>query len=272
MTSLNSFPIFGKLPQEVRNMVFRAAADNEDSNIVEVEFIRTPTIRRKGHPRNSRRPRSIVWIYSCTPYHVSPLLSTSKESRAEYLLRHPHTLQLNRGTPVVHFNAARDTIYFDAESLFNFWHYITRHRARPTKILTRNLKGFQAVQVLGSYFPGTSTVHNNGLADVRVPVERALTNLQRIRCLGARGVHPGGWDPATIMPPNQRPLPRRLRRALIQLLDDFENGMQFPGHPQRARTVAQRDRIEDARDDVDVDVDDFFAPALGVVGIPVSQG
>jgi hypothetical protein len=74
------------------------------------------------------------------------------------------------------------------------------------------------------------------------------------------------------MPPNQRPMSRRLRRALIQLLDDFESGMRFPGRPQRARTVAQRDKIEDARADVDVDVDDFFAPALGVVGIPVSQG
>jgi Mg-chelatase subunit ChlI len=74
------------------------------------------------------------------------------------------------------------------------------------------------------------------------------------------------------MPPNQRPLSRRLRRALIQLLDDFESGMRFPGHPQRPRTVAQKDKIEDSRADVDVDVDDFFAPALGVVGIPVSQG
>jgi hypothetical protein len=255
MTALNSFPVFSKLPQEVRNMVFRAVADNEDFNIVEVEFTRTPIIRRKGHPRNSRRPWSIVWTYSCTPYHVSPLLSTSKGSRAEYLLRYPNTLQPNLSTLVVHFNAARDTIYFNAESYFNFWHYITRHRTRPTKTLTRNLKGFQAVQILGSYFPGTPTVHNNGLSDVRMPVERALTNLQRIRCLGARGVHPGGWDPATIIPPNQRPLPRRLGRALIQLLDDFESGMQFPGHLQRARTVTQRDRIGDARDDVDVDVD-----------------
>jgi hypothetical protein len=93
MTALNSFPVFSKLPQEVRNMVFRAVADNEDFNIVEVEFTRTPIIRRKGHPRNSRRPWSIVWTYSCTPHHVSPLLSTSKGSRAEYLLRYPNTLQ-----------------------------------------------------------------------------------------------------------------------------------------------------------------------------------
>lgn len=265
MTSLTAFPLFPKFAKELQSMIFKAAAEMEDRNIVEVKFTRTPIIRRKG-PKHPWRP---LWTYGCKPHNVSPLLSTTKESRKQYLKSKPDILQLNRGLPVVHFNAARDTIYFDVESAFNLWHYITRYRAPPAKIPTSNLQGFEAILVLGSYHPGILTVHNNGLADVRAPAERALANLERIRALGARGYHPGGWDPAA-QPFWWRPLHRRLRRLLVQVIDEFEEARTFPGHGQT--TLAQRDRIGDARDGVDGDVDHFFGQAPGMVGIPVHVG
>ena len=130
-----SLPNFPDLAGETRQQIFGLAGLPSNThtinsgpapNIVEVKFTRYPSFRRKvrGHPWR------LVWTYTCKPWTVSPLLSTSVESRATYIRDNPDTLQLNRGTPVVHYNATRDTVYIDAESFFNLWHYVTVHRAQ----------------------------------------------------------------------------------------------------------------------------------------------
>ena len=103
-----SLPNFPDLAAETRQQVFGLASlplntHNIDSgpapNIVEVKFTRYPSIRRKGRGH----PWCLVWTYKLTPWTVSPLLSTSVESRATYIRDNPDILQLNRGTPVVRF-------------------------------------------------------------------------------------------------------------------------------------------------------------------------
>jgi hypothetical protein len=53
-----------------------------------------------------------------------------------------------------------------------------------------------------------------GLADLRNPVERALSGLTSVRLLGDGGIHPGGIDPATL-PVANRQLQRRLIATTI---------------------------------------------------------
>jgi hypothetical protein len=199
---------------------------------------------------------------------MSPLPSTSVESRATYIRDNPDILQLNRGTPVVRYNATRDTVYIDAESFFNLWHYVTVHRAKSRgNIPIGNLRGFLAIQVLGSFRSGVAGINIVGLADLRVPAEQVLTNLAQVRRLGERDRHPGGRDPATL-PLNQRPFPRRLVTALTQIIDDCENSTSF-NEPQW-RNEAQWNVIDAARDAVENDVDAFWAEVQGALGIPVT--
>jgi hypothetical protein len=268
-----SLPNIPDLAGETRQQIFGLAGlpsknhtinSGPAPNIVEVKFTRYPSFRRKGRGH----PWRLVWTYNCKPWTVSPLLSTSVESRATYIRDNPDTLQLNRGTPVVRYNATRDTVYIDAESFFNLWHYVTVHRAQSRgNIPIGNLRGFPAIQVLGSFRSGLAEINIVGLANLRIPAEQVLTDLTQIRRLGERGRHPGGRDPATLQL-GQRPFPRRLVTALTHVLDDFENSRSFNG-PQW-RNEAQWNLIDAARDAVENDVDAFWAEAQGVLGIPVT--
>ncbi|KAN0090468.1 hypothetical protein V8E51_019047 [Hyaloscypha variabilis] len=242
MAALIPFGLFNNLPPELRNKVWSEAADDEDAangGVVEVKMRRSPALTRAG-PFTGTRLWRLTYTFGLAARNPSPLLTTSAESRAEYLLRHQETLQLNNG-PLVHFNAAEDTIHFDAESLFNLWYYVTKHRAPPASVPLRNLRGVDTIQTLGFHDTNVANHNIRGLAELLVPAHRALCNITKIRLLGERGHWPGGVDPATIVPVASQGLNPRLKRALRTIRNNYSNNRRIVGHPRSARNAAQQD-------------------------------
>ncbi|PMD31216.1 hypothetical protein L207DRAFT_591684 [Hyaloscypha variabilis F] len=232
------------LPREVVEMILDYAAEAED--IIEVCFTRIPTLRR----RPSENPEYIIWKYVCQAWNPSPLLELDRASRAQYLENKPDVLQVNRG-PLLHYNAAQDTVYFDSASFLNLWHYVYIHRwqfgktRRTTGVPRGNLRGFYRIQTLGWFEDDNTNLDIQGFAHLRDPQERVLTGLTNIRLLGTRGYHPGGRPPAPGWP-----LERRLKRTIrdkVRALRNLANWRQD-----------QLDLIQEERGFVDADVDEFW--------------
>jgi len=149
-------------------------------------------------------------------------------------------MQLNRG-PMVHFNGAKDTIFFDAESLLNLWYYVTKHRAGPSNVPIANLRGLTEIQTLGFHSRKPMDHRIRGLADLLVPAERAFCNVKKIHLLGERGLYPGGVHPATIMPPwRSRKLNSRLINALQTIRITYRNKLRIIGNPNSPRNEERR--------------------------------
>jgi len=212
-----SFDLFPQFPTEIRDLIWDTAADAENDGVVEVYFDRQPECRTRA----ANGARHIIWQYRCYNRNPSPLHLVSHESREQYLLSHPNILRLNQGQ-LIYFNSAKNTVYFDSESFLNLWHYVKRHRvqfADPPQapgsgfVAFNRLNGFSQIRTLG-WPEGADRTNIVGLADLRNPVERALSGLTNIRLLGDRGIHPGGIDPATL-PVANRSLQRRLIAAII---------------------------------------------------------
>ncbi|KAE9365887.1 hypothetical protein N431DRAFT_86214 [Stipitochalara longipes BDJ] len=273
MSALTALTLFNDLPAEVRDRTWRAAADNEDAvnkDIVEVKMRRLPLLTRAG-PFTTTRPWRLIYTYGLAARNPSPLLSTSRESRAEYLLRHQDTIQLNNG-PMVHFDSERDTIHFDSESLFNLWHYVTKHRAPPSNVPLGNLRGLTAIQTLGFHHKNPMNHNIRGLANLLVPAERALCNITKIRCLGDRGHWPGGVDPLFIVPVARNKLISRLKNAQRTIVEDYERNRRVVGHPNSAKNVAQQDLFNAESININAQVTSFLTatPPNPGFGIPWS--
>jgi 2EXR family len=186
-----SFDWYPQLPAELRVKVL-AEAEAGISNILEVCFDRQPTISRTA----PGEPWHIVWAYKLYTRNPPSLLSVTQETRSEYLRTRLDYLRLNRGQ-TIHFNAAKDTIFFDSESLFNLWHYVKKHRAQ-LDVHQCNLKGFNQIQTLGHFLseippppPPPDLLNTRGFYELRDLKENVFTGLKNIRLLGSRGIHPG---------------------------------------------------------------------------------
>lgn len=197
---------FALAPVEIQNLIIDHAADAADENIVEVIFTRQVTCRRERSKNGRFKPWKTVWSFRCYYRNPPALLHTSKQTRAQYILRHPQTIHLNRGPPV-YFNASKDTIHFDSDSFFNLWYYVTVHTAPPSPrnlraLLTHlelpNLKGLEDIKTLGSYWRPKirHRVHSQPLWALRFPYRRALNGLTSVRLLRPRGIHPCGGSAA----------------------------------------------------------------------------
>jgi hypothetical protein len=116
-----AFEAFSETPMEVVEMILDDAAI--EPQIIDVRFDREPQLRRRAEFGNEY----IIWSYRMQARNPSALLSVDRNTRERFLRNNPDVLQLNRG-PKIHFNAERDTIYFDSESFLNLWHYVKRHR------------------------------------------------------------------------------------------------------------------------------------------------
>jgi hypothetical protein len=149
-------PSLTSLSPELQNMIWQLAI----GNVIEVQFTKTPSYEQ-GQPRTftqASRPAQVRWRYHCRqrPANVSPQLTLDRASRAAYLAYRTSLLQLNQG-PRIPFQHGSDVVYFDLESWYNLWHYITEHRGTRTRrqgnalrVAPGNLVGFDHIKLLGS--------------------------------------------------------------------------------------------------------------------------
>ncbi|PVH71169.1 hypothetical protein DL98DRAFT_540258 [Cadophora sp. DSE1049] len=169
---LQTFPKFGKLPSEIRAMIWQeVAAINGPRRIVVVIRATDPkyvphAARRTGSQafRAPGGPHAYIrWTWSCYaaagqygPPGFVGMLGATRESRGEYQRLNPQSIRLGNG-PVIHFHAARDTVFMDAKSLFSLHMYtIVPDQLLPAPTWMANLQGFNTIQNLQ-----TSLRHNN---------------------------------------------------------------------------------------------------------------
>ncbi|KAK0101646.1 hypothetical protein ONS95_006807 [Cadophora gregata] len=195
--ALQTFLGFGNLPAEVRTIIWqKVAAIRGPRRITVVIRATNPTYvpyvaaRETGSKafRTLGGPYAYVsWTWTCYaagggygPSGFVGMLGASRESRGEYQRLNPQSLRIENG-PVIHFNAARDTIVMDARSLFSLHMYtIVPDHLLLTPTWPRNLRGFDTIQNLqtslrhndiAAFTPGSAFFANGILlAGVRHPI------------------------------------------------------------------------------------------------------
>ncbi|KAH7395600.1 hypothetical protein BKA64DRAFT_723883 [Cadophora sp. MPI-SDFR-AT-0126] len=172
LMQLQAFPQFGKLPPDIRTMIWQEASKISGPRRI-VVVIRAANPKYVPHPARRTGSRGfralagphayIRWTWTCyaTTGRFGPpgfvgMLGATRESRGEYLRLNPQFLRLENG-PVIHFEAARDSIFMDAKSLFALHMYtIVPDHLIPVPKWVANLHGFNQIQNLR-----TSLRHSN---------------------------------------------------------------------------------------------------------------
>lgn len=191
---------YANLPQEVRDLIWDTYNDFTYNNLIKVAFTRQPSVEgsraprhRNGNGRHARYPTRVKWNYRCFQHDVPAMLSINHDARERYMSARPNFLQFRRG-PRIYFDATRDTVWFDSESLLALWHYVEIWRPQ-THEARGNLRGFDQIRNLGSHFPPTVPhphVYESGLRELRRANTRALTGLRTVTRIGSEGIYPGG--------------------------------------------------------------------------------
>jgi hypothetical protein len=177
-------PSLTSLSPELQNMIWQLAI----GNVIEVQFTKTPSYEQ-GQPRTftqASRPAQVRWRYHCRqrPANVSPQLTLDRASRAAYLAYRTSLLQLNQG-PRIPFQHGSDVVYFDLESWYNLWHYITEHRGTRTRrqgnalrVAPGNLVGFDHIKttrfIQRPTRSWTATAYRVRCSATEVSISRAL--------------------------------------------------------------------------------------------------
>lgn len=254
------FPRFEQLPINIRRMIWghvNMIVQGGEPDIIEVAFTREPTYHKPDYLK--RRPARVVWKYKCFQLNPSWLGEgiLGLDAQAAYLVRHPNILRLNQQRPI-RFNRLRDTIYFDASSFAALWFYAQHHRWEFFGDLDHLLRGFNLIQILGSYHADDSTANRQGLENLMNDYG-IFPSLKRVRLLGLRNylpariegqpVRPGGTILDDLKDENEGQL-AKLRDFRLQ------NGRFRYKAMQRACIQRHFDTVDDSLDIFDAEMDD----------------
>ncbi|PVH86100.1 hypothetical protein DL98DRAFT_527110 [Cadophora sp. DSE1049] len=155
-----TFHKFNSLPPEIRLRIWALSLPppRNTSNIIHIHFTQTAYLPLPKKLKNKHKHQSkqklhtpklsyAFKLFSPTcPHGPPPPDLRSRESYTSYLLQNPHELRLNRGQRI-RFNAVRDTIFMDLNSLYALGQYLTY---RDQSTIHRNLRGFNDIQTLGT--------------------------------------------------------------------------------------------------------------------------
>ncbi|KAL2067243.1 hypothetical protein VTL71DRAFT_1667 [Oculimacula yallundae] len=147
---LASFHSFLSLPTEVRSQVWQLSfpPSTNTSNIIHVHF--TQNTYHDIHTKPSTRISKLNYTFKCfSPPgpHGPPIPDIrARDAYADFLRRNPRELCLSQGQRI-RFNPSTDTIFMDCASLYAMGQYLLH---TDPSIVKRNLKGFGAIQILGT--------------------------------------------------------------------------------------------------------------------------
>jgi hypothetical protein len=221
-------PTLTGIPQELRDKIWQLVG-----NVIEVKFTMTPSYQR-ARPRTftqASRPAQVRWQYHCSQRqgNASLQLTFTQASRAQYLAGRTSFLRLNQG-PKIPFQQGVDVVYFDLESWYNLYYYVTEHRGTRTRrqgnalrVAPGNLVGFNQIQLLGSpkrpSVAGQPQQIEYDIALQRFRLAGLFTQITSIRQLGPRGLIIGSTDPT--IPLHLQTVDMRIDRATRLKLDDL---------------------------------------------------